>query len=73
MLTIKDAASSVGRTGESVRRWIRSGQLLAERDGMSGIYAIDELEFARFCKEHSIRRSDASDSRNTSGGEGGAL
>jgi excisionase family DNA binding protein len=42
MLTVPQAAEQVGRDPETVRRWIRTGKLRAERVGTQ--HMIDEAE-----------------------------
>ncbi len=49
MLTVPEAARRAGRTPETVRRWIRSGRLRAERVGTQ--HVIDEQDLARLVEE----------------------
>jgi excisionase family DNA binding protein len=49
MLTVPEAASRVGRDPETVRRWIRSGKLRAQKVGTQ--HLIDEPDFEEFLAE----------------------
>ena len=49
MLTVPQAAQRAGRTAETVRRWIRSGRLRAEKVGTQHI--IDERDLDRLVEE----------------------
>ena len=44
MLTVPDAARRVGRTPETVRRWIRSGRLRARKVGTQHVVEEKDLE-----------------------------
>lgn len=46
MLTVPEAARRVGRDAETVRRWIRSGRLRAEKVGLQYLIDVDDLEQA---------------------------
>ena len=43
MVDVKEASSIVGRTPETVRRWIWSGRLSAQRDGRRLLVSRDDL------------------------------
>lgn len=43
MLTVPEAASRLGRSAETVRRWIRSGRLRATRVGTQHLIEEDDL------------------------------
>jgi excisionase family DNA binding protein len=47
MLTVTEAAERVGRTPETVRRWIRSGRLPAVTERGRHAIAVDDLERVR--------------------------
>ncbi|MBA2419526.1 MAG: helix-turn-helix domain-containing protein [Thermoleophilaceae bacterium] len=49
MLTVPEAAQRAGRTAETVRRWIRSGRLRAEKVGTQ--HVIDEQDLERLVEE----------------------
>jgi len=49
MLTVPEAAKRAGRTAETVRRWIRSGRLRAEKVGTQ--HVIDEQDLERLVEE----------------------
>jgi excisionase family DNA binding protein len=44
MLTVRDAADEVGRTPETIRRWVWSGRLPASKRGNRLTVARDDLE-----------------------------
>ena len=44
MLTVAQAADRVGRSPETVRRWIRSGRLAARRVGARHAIEVDDLQ-----------------------------
>jgi excisionase family DNA binding protein len=44
MLTVRDAAEEVGRTPETIRRWVWSGRLPASKRGNRLTVARDDLE-----------------------------
>jgi excisionase family DNA binding protein len=44
MLTVRDAADEVGRTPETIRRWVWSGRLPASKRGNRLAVARDDLE-----------------------------
>jgi excisionase family DNA binding protein len=44
ILTVRDAADEVGRTPETIRRWVWSGRLPATKSGNRLIVARDDLE-----------------------------
>jgi excisionase family DNA binding protein len=44
MLTVRDAANEVGRTPETIRRWVWSGRLPASKRGNRLTVARDDLE-----------------------------
>lgn len=44
MLTVRDAAEEVGRTPETIRRWVWSGRLPASKHGNRLSVARDDLE-----------------------------
>jgi excisionase family DNA binding protein len=44
MLTVPEAARRVGRTPETVRRWIRSGRLRARKVGTQHVVEENDLE-----------------------------
>jgi excisionase family DNA binding protein len=44
MLTVPEAARRVGRNPETVRRWIRSGRLPADRVGTQHLVREDDLD-----------------------------
>lgn len=44
MLTVPEAARRVGRDPETIRRWIRSGRLPAEKIGTQHVIDEEELE-----------------------------
>ncbi|HEY3241700.1 MAG TPA: helix-turn-helix domain-containing protein [Acidimicrobiia bacterium] len=44
MMTVPEAAARVGRSAETVRRWIRSGRLRAQKVGTQ--HLIDEEDLA---------------------------
>jgi excisionase family DNA binding protein len=46
MLTVRDAAEEVGRTPETIRRWVWSGRLPATRRGNRLTVARDDLQRA---------------------------
>jgi excisionase family DNA binding protein len=46
MLTVRDAADEVGRTPETIRRWVWSGRLPASKSGNRLTVARDDLERA---------------------------
>ena len=46
MLTVPEAARRVGRNPETVRRWIRSGRLPAERVGTQHLVREEDLDAA---------------------------
>jgi excisionase family DNA binding protein len=46
MLTVRDAADEVGRTPETIRRWVWSGRLPATKRGNRLTVARDDLERA---------------------------
>lgn len=47
MLTVDEAASRVGRSPETVRRWIRSGRLPAATEGRRRVIDPADLEAVR--------------------------
>lgn len=47
MLTVDQAASRVGRSPETVRRWIRSGRLSATTEGRRRVIDPSELDSVR--------------------------
>lgn len=49
MITVPEAARRSGRNAETIRRWIRSGRLRAERVGTQ--HLIDEQAFAELVNE----------------------
>jgi len=49
LLTVPEAAKRVGRSPETVRRWIRSGRLPARKVGTQ--HVIDELELEETMSE----------------------
>jgi excisionase family DNA binding protein len=49
MITVAEAANRVGRNPETVRRWIRSGRLPAQR--VRGRHVIDERELGAVIDE----------------------
>lgn len=44
MLTVPEAARRIGRNPETVRRWIRSGRLAADRVGTQHLVREDDLD-----------------------------
>lgn len=66
-IRIKDAASLLGVSDDTVRRWIDSGSLSAEKDE-SGRKVIDGKALAEFAREHAAPPPDplgiASSARN---------
>jgi excisionase family DNA binding protein len=46
MLTVAQAADVVSRHPETIRRWIRTGRLLATRDGHTYLIAASDIGFA---------------------------
>jgi excisionase family DNA binding protein len=46
MLTVPEAARRAGRDPETIRRWIRSGKLRAQKVGTQHVIEEDELEAA---------------------------
>ncbi len=44
MLTVPEAAQRAGRTAETVRRWIRSGRLRAQKIGTQHVIEEEDLE-----------------------------
>ena len=44
ILTVEEAASRVGRSHETVRRWIRSGRLVATTEGRGRVIDPADLE-----------------------------
>ncbi len=54
MLKIRDAAALLGVSDDTVRRWIDSGALIAERDA-SGRMAVDGRGLAEFAVTHAAR------------------
>ena len=54
----KEVALAVDRSVDTVRRWIRGGQLKAKRDGISGEYTVAQAELLRFCKAHDVEVSN---------------
>ena len=44
MLTVPEAAQRVGRNAETVRRWIRSGRLPAQRVGTQHLVREEDLD-----------------------------
>ena len=46
MLTVPEAARRIGRNPETVRRWIRSGRLPADRVGTQHLVREDDLDAA---------------------------
>ena len=44
MLTVPDAAEKVGRSPETVRRWIRSGRLRARKVGTQHVIEESDLD-----------------------------
>lgn len=49
MLTVPEAARRAGRADETVRRWIRSGRLRAQKVGTQ--HVIDEQDLQRLVEE----------------------
>ncbi len=49
MLTVPEAAHRTGRTPETVRRWIRSGRLRAQKVGTQ--HVIEEQDLQRLVEE----------------------
>lgn len=47
MLTVEEAASRVGRSPETVRRWIRSGRLSATTEGRRRVIDPVDLDSVR--------------------------
>ncbi len=47
MIGVAEAASRVGRSPETVRRWIRSGRLPASRDGRRLVLDVGDLDAVR--------------------------
>jgi excisionase family DNA binding protein len=47
VITVGEAASRVGRSPETVRRWIRSGRLPASRDGGRLLLDASDLDTVR--------------------------
>ena len=47
VITVGEAASRVGRSPETVRRWIRSGRLPASRDGGRLLLDVSDLDTVR--------------------------
>ena len=52
MLTVPDAASRMGKSPETVRRWIRAGRLRAQKVGTQ--HLIDEDDLATLAAEHTL-------------------
>lgn len=46
MLTVPEAARRTGRNPETIRRWIRSGRLRAQRVGTQHVIAESDLQAA---------------------------
>ncbi len=46
MLTVPEAARRVGRNPETIRRWIRSGRLLARKVGTQHVIEESDLDAA---------------------------
>lgn len=44
MLTVPEAAKRVGRSPETVRRWIRSGRLAADKVGTQHVIKEEDLD-----------------------------
>ena len=58
-IRIKDAASYLGVSDDTVRRWIDQGVLLSEKDE-SGRAVVDGLALAALAKEHAVLPDDPS-------------
>jgi molybdopterin-binding protein len=56
---IRDAASLLGVSDDSVRRWIDSGALTADKDD-SGRLVVDGVELAAFAQQHAAATPDPS-------------
>lgn len=54
MLTVKSAATAVGRHPNTIRRWISLELLPASQDQISGAWHIREDELAKFCEENNV-------------------
>jgi excisionase family DNA binding protein len=58
-LTVEDVAKRLSIHEETVRRWIRSGELEAiDLQGPAG-YRISQAELNRFIRERATKRKDA--------------
>jgi excisionase family DNA binding protein len=58
LLTVEDVARRLSVHVDSVRRWIRSGELVALDLGGAAGYRIAQSELDRFIRERLTRRKD---------------
>lgn len=59
LLTVEDVARRLGVHIDSVRRWIRAGELVAIDLGGAAGYRITPAELERFIAERTTKRKDA--------------
>jgi molybdopterin-binding protein len=59
-IRIRDAATFLGVSDDTVRRWIDSGSITASVDD-SGRKVVDGVDLARLAKEHAASPADPSD------------
>lgn len=58
-IRIKDAATYLGVSDDTVRRWIDNGTMLAEKDD-SGLTVVDGFALATVAREHAVLPDDPS-------------
>lgn len=54
MLSVKGVALVVGRHPQTIRVWIRHGQLPAKQDHMSGRWWVSEADLRAFCDQRNV-------------------
>ena len=59
LLTVEEVAQMLSVHDETIRRWIRSGELVAIDLGGPAGYRIAQSELDRFIKERQTRRKDS--------------
>lgn len=57
LITVREAAQECGRNMETIRRWIWSGKLPAEKLGNQ--LFIKRSDFTSFCRETAVRKYEA--------------